>query len=82
MRHRERIWHFFEHYKALEQGKWAKITGWGNKAEAQRILMEAIERYKKQAGGRLTAPLRAPVAPAGEAPVPRSALAPGAIGQR
>ena len=30
-RHRERIWHFFEHYKALEQGKWAKITGWGDK---------------------------------------------------
>jgi inorganic pyrophosphatase len=45
--HRERIWHFFEQYKALEQGKWAKITGWGDKAEAQRILMASIERYKK-----------------------------------
>jgi inorganic pyrophosphatase len=46
MRHRERIWHFFEHYKALEEGKWAKVTGWGDKAEAQRLLMEAIDRYK------------------------------------
>jgi inorganic pyrophosphatase len=46
-RHRERIWHFFEHYKALEQGKWAKITGWGDKADAQNILMEAIARYNK-----------------------------------
>ena len=47
IRHRERIWHFFEHYKALEQGKWANVTGWGDKADAQRILMEAIARYKK-----------------------------------
>ena len=47
MRHRERIWHFFEHYKALEEGKWAKVTGWGNKAEAQRILM-ALHRARKK----------------------------------
>ena len=47
LRHRERIWHFFEHCKALEEGKWAKVTGWGNKADAQRILLEAIERAKK-----------------------------------
>ena len=52
MRHRERIWHFFEHYKALEQGKWAKISGWGDKAEAQRLLMASIERYKKDQGPR------------------------------
>jgi len=47
LRHRERIWHFFEPCKALEEGKWATVTGWGNKADAQRILMEAIERAKK-----------------------------------
>jgi hypothetical protein len=41
----ERIWHLLEHDKALEEGKWAKVTGWGDKAEAQRILMEAIDRY-------------------------------------
>ena len=33
--------------QALEQGKWAKITGWGDKAEAQKILMDSITRYKK-----------------------------------
>jgi inorganic pyrophosphatase len=46
LRHRERIWHFFENYKALDGGKWAKVTGWDDKAEAQRIVMEAIERAK------------------------------------
>jgi inorganic pyrophosphatase len=48
MRHRERIWHFFEHYKALEAGKWAKIIGWGDKADAKKILMDSIERYNKK----------------------------------
>jgi inorganic pyrophosphatase len=49
IRHRERIWHFFEHYKALEVGKWANVTGWGDKAEAERILMASIERAKAKA---------------------------------
>jgi inorganic pyrophosphatase len=36
--------------KALDEGKWAKVTGWGGKADAQRILLAAIDRYKaKQA---------------------------------
>jgi inorganic pyrophosphatase len=48
MRHRERIWHFFEHYKSLEAGKWAKIIGWGDKADAKKILMESIERYNSK----------------------------------
>jgi len=46
IRHRERIWHFFEHYKALEKGKWVQITGWGDKAEAARIVMDSIDRLK------------------------------------
>ena len=41
----ERIGHFFEHYKDLEKGKWVKIDGWGDAAEAKKILVEAIERY-------------------------------------
>jgi inorganic pyrophosphatase len=41
----ERIGHFFEHYKDLEKGKWVKLDGWGNAAEAKSILLEAIERY-------------------------------------
>ncbi len=46
----ERIGHFFEHYKDLEKGKWVKIDGWGDAAEAKRILLEAIERYDAQSG--------------------------------
>ena len=60
MRHRERIWHFFEHYKALEEGKWAKIGGWGDKAEAQRILMEAIDRYAAGKSAEKTPPEKTP----------------------
>ncbi|MBE5317266.1 MAG: inorganic diphosphatase [Xanthomonadales bacterium] len=41
----ERIGHFFEHYKDLEKGKWVKLEGWGNAAEAKAILLDAIERY-------------------------------------
>ena len=41
----ERIGHFFEHYKDLEQGKWVKLDGWGDAAEAKAILADAIERH-------------------------------------
>lgn len=41
----ERIGHFFEHYKDLEKGKWVKIEGWGNAAEAKEILMQAHQTY-------------------------------------
>jgi inorganic pyrophosphatase len=46
----EQIQHFFEHYKDLEPGKWVKIQGWGDAAEAKTLIMEAIE----QARGRYT----------------------------
>ncbi|MEM9781208.1 MAG: inorganic diphosphatase, partial [Pseudomonadota bacterium] len=39
----ERIQHFFEHYKDLEAGKWVKVIGWGDKAEAEAILTKSIE---------------------------------------
>ena len=41
------IEHFFQHYKDLEKGKWVEISGWGDKAEAEKLIIEAIERYKK-----------------------------------
>jgi inorganic pyrophosphatase len=41
---RQQIQHFFEHYKDLEPGKWVKITGWGDAAEAKRLISEAIAR--------------------------------------
>jgi inorganic pyrophosphatase len=40
----EQIRHFFEHYKDLEPGKWARIIGWGDAAEARQFIREAIER--------------------------------------
>jgi inorganic pyrophosphatase len=42
----EQIQHFFEHYKDLEPGKWVKLKGWGGPDEAQRMIVEAIERAK------------------------------------
>ena len=43
---KKEIAHFFEHYKDLEPNKWVKVDAWGDAAEAQRILDEAIERFK------------------------------------
>lgn len=41
------IEHFFTHYKDLEPGKWVKLLGWGNAEEAQRLVVEAVERAAK-----------------------------------
>ena len=42
----DQIRHFFEHYKDLEPGKWVKMLGWGDAAEALRMLREAMERAR------------------------------------
>jgi inorganic pyrophosphatase len=42
----EQIRHFFEHYKDLEPGKWVRVIGWGDAAEARRLITEAIERAR------------------------------------
>jgi inorganic pyrophosphatase len=42
----EQIQHFFEHYKDLEPCKFVKLIGWGDKAEAQLMIRQAIERAK------------------------------------
>jgi inorganic pyrophosphatase len=42
----QQIVHFFAHYKDLEPGKWARIIGWGDAAEARRFIAEAIVRAK------------------------------------
>jgi inorganic pyrophosphatase len=44
----KQIEHFFEHYKDLEPGKWAKIIRWGDATEAKRLIVKAIERAKKK----------------------------------
>ena len=43
---KDEIEHFFTRYKDLEPNKEVTGSGWGDKAEAQRILDEAIARYK------------------------------------
>jgi inorganic pyrophosphatase len=43
----QQMQHFFEHYKDLEPGKWVKVLGWGDAAEARKMISEAIERAKK-----------------------------------
>ncbi|HYI48913.1 MAG TPA: inorganic diphosphatase [Allosphingosinicella sp.] len=45
----QQIEHFFAHYKDLEPGKWAKLNGWGDRAVAERLIMEAITRAKGEA---------------------------------
>ena len=47
----EQVQHFFEHYKDLEPGKWVKMNGWGDAAEAKRLIREAIERAKGMMSG-------------------------------
>ncbi len=39
------ISHFFEHYKDLEAGKWVKVDGWGNAAEAKAEIIASVNRF-------------------------------------
>lgn len=39
---------FFEIYKRLEPGKWVKIKSWENAIEAKKIIIKAMELYKKK----------------------------------
>ncbi len=43
------IWHFFEHYKDQEAGKWVKVEGWAGRDEAAREITEGIARYQAAA---------------------------------
>jgi inorganic pyrophosphatase len=42
---RDRIAHFFEHYKDLESGKWVKVMGWGDAAAAREEIRVSVSRY-------------------------------------
>jgi len=44
---RERIKHFFEHYKELEKGKWVKVRNWKGREAALEAIQKAIDRYNK-----------------------------------
>ena len=46
----QRIGHFFEHYKDLEQGKWVKVEGWVGADEARAEILAGIARYQAEHG--------------------------------
>ncbi len=46
------IIHFFENYKALEEGKWVKINGWKGLDEVSKEVKDSIARYKNHAGAK------------------------------
>lgn len=41
------IKHFFEHYKDLEPHKWSRVRRFLKANEAKKIILEAIERFKR-----------------------------------
>ncbi len=43
---RAKIEYFFHHYKDLEPNKWSRVIGWGDRATADKIIMDSIDRYK------------------------------------
>jgi inorganic pyrophosphatase len=47
----KQIEHFFEHYKDLENGKWVKVMGWGDAAEARELIVQSIERARAKKSG-------------------------------
>jgi inorganic pyrophosphatase len=42
---RDRIGHFFQHYKDLEPGKWVKIEGWHDAAAARQEILDCVGRF-------------------------------------
>ena len=45
----KQIQHFFEHYKDLEPGKWVKMKGWGDAAQAKALILAGIARNSEKA---------------------------------
>ncbi|MCK5574218.1 MAG: inorganic diphosphatase [Sphingomonadales bacterium] len=42
----ERVTHFFQHYKDLEEGKWVKISGYADEHKAAELIEQGIANYK------------------------------------
>ena len=42
---RSKIEYFFLHYKDLQPNSWSKVIGWGDRAAADKCIMESIDRY-------------------------------------
>lgn len=45
---RAQITHFFERYKELEKGKWVKVEGWGDAADAKAEILSSFERANQK----------------------------------
>lgn len=43
---KDRIKHFFKHYKDLEKDKWIKVGNYMNKEKAINVINESIKKYK------------------------------------
>jgi inorganic pyrophosphatase len=41
-----RISHFFEHYKDLDEGKWVRVDGWYGVDEAKQEIMDSVQMYQ------------------------------------
>ena len=42
----DQIAHFFEHYKELDEGKWARVEGWRGVASAKQEITDGILQYR------------------------------------
>lgn len=42
---KDRILHFFKHYKDLEHGKWVKIIGWEGAEVCNDLINQSLSRY-------------------------------------
>ena len=42
---KDRIAHFFEHYKDLEKGKWVRLDGWADADAARAEIVASVARY-------------------------------------
>jgi inorganic pyrophosphatase len=43
---RDQTAHFFQHYKDLEKGKWTKLGDWVDAPQAEKLILDAIDRAK------------------------------------
>lgn len=41
-----RVAHFFEHYKDLDEGKWVRVGGWGGPDEAKQEIMASVKLFQ------------------------------------
>lgn len=42
----DKISHFFEHYKDLDEGKWVRVGGWGDIDEAKREIETSLAMFR------------------------------------